>query len=442
VLYSHLYPPPPPFTERSPDVGVPPEVERVVMRCLAKSPDDRPQTALELSQEFLAAAGVVTSPSTSGFFLPTGPDHAPPAEPPRPSKPGVTALPGSGTHSLASPLPYETPYPASRWKVARASQRLRDPVSLVFLMLLLVGLGAAALWLVRPWKPSLILPEGYRAEDSRDLVGEWPRVLVRLRDGTRFIRIEGGPFKMGNFEPSASDSDEDAPAHPVRLSDYYLQQLEVTNGEMEAYFQAHNIAFKDRPERWRKAVEAQKKAGLDPSRYPAVGISHDLAERYARWVGGRLPTEAQWEFAARSRGRDYLYVWGNEPRPSHTLANIGSVGLIGDVPTSTGGMYEKDRTEQGILDLAGNVREWCRDVWEEYRNSVEPLIDPQGPKPPAGNVEYVVRGLSFSGWPDQFRTTRPRRPEKGDLTADQIEQDGTAEDLGFRVAIEWPRNVK
>ena len=128
--------------------------------------------------------------------------------------------------------------------------------------------------------------------------------------------------------------------------------------------------------------------------------------------------------------------------PDLKRANIESMGMIGDIDTIEVGKKEKDRTEQGILDLTGNVREWCRDLWAAYRSSTTPLMDPQGPPASAkGKGEYVVRGGSFATYGDEFRTTRPRRPRKATLTSRQMAEDGTSEDLGFRIVLEWPRPV-
>ena len=257
--------------------------------------------------------------------------------------------------------------------------------------------------------------------------------------GARFVRLTGGEFLMG--DASGSENDEDRPAHRVVLSGYYLQETEVTNAEMEAYFRAKLIGMKDRPKRWREAVEALEKAGRKPDRHPAVGIPHAMADDYARWVGGRLPTEAQWEFAARSAGKPIPYVWGDHRVSSKTNANLNTVGSF-DVPTAEVGSYPKDRTEQGLLDMAGNVREWCRDRWAYYEATSAPARDPSGPPARAGeDGPYVVRGGSFQTFADAIRTTRPRRPrpdEDGSRTAEQVAEDGSSGDLGFRVAIEWP----
>jgi serine/threonine-protein kinase len=262
----------------------------------------------------------------------------------------------------------------------------------------------------------------------------------------RFIHIPAGKFRMGNGFDTASSSpdDEDQPAHSVMLSDYYIQEHEVTNGEMEAYFIAKGIEPKDRPARWRAVYEKIRSVGRDPKMYPAVGITHAQAETFAEWVHGKLPTEAQWEYAARSLGKDQRFVWGNAPKPSKRFANIDSLGDLGDgMTTMEIHKYPMDKTDQGIYDLTGNVREWCRDIYAVYEELEQPVRDPDGPDPPKdGRPEYVVRGGSFASWPDKVRTTRPRRvdlKDSQDRAVAQFAEDETSDDIGFRVVIEWPR---
>jgi len=124
--------------------------------------------------------------------------------------------------------------------------------------------------------------------------------------------------------------------------------------------------------------------------------------------------------------------------------------------------FGKDLTDQGIYDLTGNVREWCRDVWAPYTFSSDPVVDPQGPPPPGKlayslltgrppSVDdtqgppqpgtfaaYVIRGGSYLSFADQFATTGPRQPDRGNHTVAELDQYGAARDLGFRLVIEWP----
>jgi serine/threonine-protein kinase len=152
------------------------------------------------------------------------------------------------------------------------------------------------------------------------------------------------------------------------------------------------------------------------------------------------PTEAQWEFTARCRGRPQRYVWDGNVKPSYKRANIASLGLVANLTTSEVRAFPKDATEQGILALTGNVREWCRDHWARYGNSPEGRTNPEGPAlATTSGFDFVVRGGSFATPADLFRTTRPRRVDRDDHpTADQLTEDDAAFDVGFRVVLEWP----
>ncbi|SIO05792.1 serine/threonine protein kinase [Singulisphaera sp. GP187] len=481
LVYDHLYTLPPPFVERNPDCHVPAEVEAVVARCLAKNPDERPQTALELFEQFRAAlpAGYLDEGPHALLQTERDPTHPLPTKrtPATPRKGLVDPSGDVRTQALtedADRVPYQYPnlpspptqgygipkatkpsagldstdwgHPALVVEAppsGRAQRRRLLPMSLIVVVLASLGL-AAFVFFPRRGVPGLApgLPKGYVAAEGARIVNGHPSLIVRQSDKTKFILLEGGEFKMGNdgFDSSAGPNDEDQPAHRVVLSDYYLQETEVTNGELEAYFIANHVKEADRPKRWTRACQRIDRSGNYPTLYPATGVTRELAEKYARWVGGRLPTEAEWEYAARSRGKPNPYVWGTEPKPSLSMANVDSIGQLGPIPTSMVGAYQKDRTEQGIVDLTGNVREWCRDVWAPYASSTDPIKNPVVTTVPnTGSLQYVIRGGSFAVWSDRTRTTRPRRPETDDQTTSELAEDQTAEDLGFRVVIEWPK---
>ncbi len=187
------------------------------------------------------------------------------------------------------------------------------------------------------------------------------------------VRIGGGSFEMGSDGGQANE----APAHPVTLSPFYLQQREVTNAEYQRFYARH---------RFMPGTEDK----------PVLGLTWGEAREYAQWLGGDLPTEAQWEFAARgAAGR--RYPWG-EATPSCERANFLGCGAPADVRPVGG--REAGATPEGILDLAGNAPEWVLDWFGGYDRGSK--TDPRGP---ANGSQRVLRGGSFGLGEDPLRAT-------------------------------------
>ncbi len=363
LIYDHLYTAPPPFVERNPECQVPAEVEAVVLRCLAKNPGERPQTALALFEQFHAAIRRNTSRRlpphrARPLSFAVGPANV---DTPKKGAGGTFRRPAHpGVDRSRGRVPYRYPnLPSPPTPRVRGSRPFKNqprgwnpPTGVMLHLAWSRSKRGAATHLdesacsssLRPWPcweagvptpsstgkssrpPPPGFPEGYVAAEGSKLINGHPSLLIRQRDNTEFILIEGGSFKMGNdgFDNTAGPNDEDQPAHQVVLSDFSMQATEVTNGEMEAYFNANHVNVADRPKRWKTACERIERSGTDPKLYPATGIPYELAEKYAKSVRGRLPTEAEWEYAARSRGKPYPYVWGLSAKPDLSQANVDS----------------------------------------------------------------------------------------------------------------------
>jgi formylglycine-generating enzyme required for sulfatase activity len=195
----------------------------------------------------------------------------------------------------------------------------------------------------------------------------------RLRDGGRVVRIPASTFRMGS-EVGAAD---EAPAHDVRLSAYLLDEHEVTWEQFGRFAKARNIP----------GPRASAREGA--ARHPVVNVTWDAAADYCAWVGGALPTEAQWEFGARGRdGRQY--PWGDawEPRRANWSGADDGFELAAPV-----GSFPSGASPFGVLDMAGNAAEWTSDWYgaSSYADQAE-AEDPLGPED--GDAK-VVRGGHF-----------------------------------------------
>jgi formylglycine-generating enzyme required for sulfatase activity len=159
---------------------------------------------------------------------------------------------------------------------------------------------------------------------------------------------------------------------------------------------------------------------------PVVRVSWYDAMAYAAWLGGALPTEAQWEFTARGKeGRPY--PWGSEG-PDCGRAHVFDCAVEGrHQPRPVSPARESGKTPEAVYDLAGNVSEWCRDWFAlSYPTVQAEVIDPAGPR--AGS-ERVMRGASFNDPADLLCASSRGRWDP---------DDGAQDNLGFRVVWASP----
>lgn len=192
-------------------------------------------------------------------------------------------------------------------------------------------------------------------------------------DGSVLAFVPAGEFSMGY---AASN----APQRTVYLGDYWIYQTEVTNS-MYAFCVSVGACAPPAQELGTPVYDNPIYAN-----YPIVGVSWDMAANYCTWIGGGLPTEAQWEKAARGVN-GAQYPWGST-EPNCDVANFsGCVGALTDVTK-----YEAGASPFGVLDMAGNVLEWVNDFYGEYYYDSAPAENPTGP---ASGESRVVRGSGF-----------------------------------------------
>ncbi len=148
--------------------------------------------------------------------------------------------------------------------------------------------------------------------------------------------------------------DAEVPQHNVHLSAYQISRYEITNAQYRAFIEATR-----RPTpRGHQGEETWKDENFNADTQPVVGVTWFDAQAFAEWIGGSLPTEAQWERAARgTEGR--IYPWGNDPPKARYHANFARRY---NRPTPVG-QFPNGASPNGIADLAGNVWEWCLDEY-------------------------------------------------------------------------------
>jgi formylglycine-generating enzyme required for sulfatase activity len=236
------------------------------------------------------------------------------------------------------------------------------------------------------------------------------------------VLIPGGEYFMGSDEHDALDTEK--PPHRVKLSPYCLDQFEMTVAEYKMCSDRGACRRAGKENVWPGITAAQRKVYdplcniLDPvakAKHPINCIDWGQAREACEARGGRLPTEAEWEFAARGPdGR--IYPWGDEP-PSATLLNACGKECVAwqkkhpDRETTPAPMYDQDdgfpntapvgsfpngRSRYGIHDVVGNVWEWVADFHADYdKNAASSTVaDPAGP---ASGTDRVIRGGAWNG---------------------------------------------
>jgi formylglycine-generating enzyme required for sulfatase activity len=228
------------------------------------------------------------------------------------------------------------------------------------------------------------------------------------------VRIQGGPIMMGRNDISDKKDDDwgnQYPAHPETVSDYDIDVTETSNAEYAEFIKETSFSRSPWP---------NGKVPAGQENLPVVNVRQTDAEAYAAWVSTRenrkchLPTEVQWEYAARNGSEMTTYPWGNEPQLERAILK-GKPAAVGT---------SNDKTNSGLMDMLGNVSEWTSTQYALYPNHPFPLkLDEK--------EVYVIRGMSFLSpnknlsKPELLLTTRKSR-----LVSESFEW------VGFRLACE------
>jgi formylglycine-generating enzyme len=299
------------------------------------------------------------------------------------------------------------------------------------------------------------------------------------------VYIPAGKFTMGSSDDNFPDSQ---PLHEVTLNGFYMDAHEVTNAQFANFVQATGyvtVAERelnpadfpgvpadklvpgsgvftppaqavnlDNPLQWWQYVPGANwrqphgpNSGYKINPHdPVVQVSFEDATAYARWAGKRLPTEAEWEYAAEGGKGKRKYYWGNELKPNGKwMANIyqgnfpdknsGEDGFITVAPVKS---YPANN--YGLYDMDGNVWEWCQDFYRPDYYSQSPAVNPTGPADSydpdePGAVKRVQRGGSFLCSDQYCVRYKPGSRGKGEVSS-------AANNLGFRCVKDGPAPAK
>ena len=197
------------------------------------------------------------------------------------------------------------------------------------------------------------------------------------------VAIPAGVFIMGSDEDEAA-----SPAHKVYLHGFQIDATLVTNAQFERFVGDSGYKTAPAPSRrpgWRDfSTQARRE-------HPVVYVSWHDAQAFARWAGKRLPTEAEWEKAARGGLETKQFPWGDE-LPTDQVVNWNKLQTKQDeLPTTTVGSFPPNG--YGLYDMAGNVWEWCAD-W--YSDETYATIQTGNPAGPASGAYRVRRGASWN----------------------------------------------
>jgi formylglycine-generating enzyme required for sulfatase activity len=208
-----------------------------------------------------------------------------------------------------------------------------------------------------------------------------PRIRENPKDGLKYVWIPPGTFMMGCSPGDRGCNDNETPSHRVAISKgFWMGQTEVTVG-----------AFR----RFRSSYGMPPPPRFDPGwandDMPIINVSWDDARDWCRWAGGRLPTEAEWEYAARGGSTEARY--GNIDRIAWHRNNSGNRAHVA---------AGKEANGFGLFDVLGNVWEWVNDWYDDKYYQNGPTQDPPGP---ASGQHRVLRGGSWYYSPDLLRVS-------------------------------------
>jgi serine/threonine-protein kinase len=370
---------------------IPPAFQEIISKALAKRKELRYQTAMELASN-LKQLRQQLSPTMPGQDV-VGPKIELQSTP---------VFDEDRTHPSGIPQANEVqPTPIQKRRIELMFSLLRQPrlscaINIAISLCLLIFVSGVGLLM---WKTESGTPSSTAVPSAQPSMSS-PVMTSGM------VRVPGGRFAMGT---DASENPLEKPEHQVLVDIFFIDQFEVTLDEYYRFIKETGYSVpRNWSEEWKKGKFSSQEAKL-----PVTYVSWFDAKAYAEWAGKRLPTEAEWEYAARGTDRR-LYPWGNEFKANS--ANLRDP--LKKEQLSPVASYPRDKSPFGVYDLAGNVSEWTDSDAAPY---------------PGSKTQYkpgkIVRGGSFAEMPAGAMTT----------TRHVIQPNKQLPNVGFRCAKSLPR---
>jgi serine/threonine protein kinase len=361
--------------------GLPEKVEQVIYKAMAKKTGDRFESMrdLEIALEqlrvgslFDAKPGTTHSPSDTSITMDTrstkGESHADPHRQPR-------------RIDRTNPIEKKRPHTKKAWLVTGLGSFL---ILGVFIVLSFMNHWFTTA--IQPTTtptvlqvPNVLVPSAETPKVTSTTYVSPDSNIISPIDGMELVFVPAGDFLMGSTEEIGYANEH--PQHTVYLDGYWIDKTEVTNG---MYAKCVEDSICTAPSSKTSLTHESYFGNPTFNLYPVINVSWDQASNYCQWAGRALPTEAQWEKAARGvEGR--IYPWGN------TILNQ-SMANYWTRDTVQVANYPEGASPYGVLDMAGNVWEWVADWYGENYYTESPRENPTGPI--TGDY-HVVKGGSF-----------------------------------------------
>lgn len=256
--------------------------------------------------------------------------------------------------------------------VVAAPKKNMLPIIIAVVIVVVLAGGGIAIWLLKPSGPTP-QPGGPSSNSPAGQPADPDPVAYK----PEFVTIPGGSFQMGREGATVAE----VPVHPVTVKPFVMDKNEVTNAEYAQFVKETNH---EAPSNWvsNKPIQGQELL-------PVTFVSYDDASDFAEWrskrdgVKYRLPTEEEWEYAARGGDQNNIYAWGNTWIEGNAITNSSGVNKPKPV-----GSTPNDKTRWGVMDMIGNVYEWTSTKATYYPRSSQKVEGEQ-------QKWYVIRGASY-----------------------------------------------